>query len=306
MKSGRIYAVFCLVCAIFGTTFLAIKVGVEAGAPPFLFAGIRFVVAGAVLGAVLLATGRVTARGLLALAPRAALLSSLYIVGNFGATFWAEQYIGSGTAAQIDAAGPIASAVLSGVFLGKRLKASHAIGIATGFAGVWLVVRGSAAGPGGGGPESLIASIVMLAGAVAFAGAAVLYKRLFDDETDSFAVNALNMLSGGAGLLVLSALFERRPFPPAAGAWAALAYLVAVGSLVGHSANLWLVRKAGPLFTSSWSYVSPAIATAVGAMALGERVSLGAVAGTLLTLAGVALIARAERPGALPSAARRP
>lgn len=292
-KDSRVYAVFCLVCAVFGTTFLAIRIGVSTGAPPFLFAGIRFVAAGLILATAVLATRRATLTSLAALAPRAAILCLLYIVANFGATFWAEQYISSSAAAQIDAVGPIASALLSALFLGKKLKASHFLGIAAGFAGVWLIVGGS--GGASGEELRLAASIAMLGGAIGFAGASILYKRLFGDEVDSFAVNALNMLFGGIGLLALSAAFERRPFPATAPALLSLGYLVVIGSLVGHSANLWLVKKAGPLFASGWSYVSPVIATIVGALALGEATRPAALGGAALTLAGVYLIGRVER-----------
>jgi drug/metabolite transporter (DMT)-like permease len=300
MKPKSVYAVFCLVCAIFGTTFLAIKVGVSAGAPPFLFAGLRFAAAGLILGLLLLASGKASIKGLAGLAPRAALLSLPYIVVNFGATFWAEQHIDSGTAAQLDAACPIASAILSWLFLGKRPRPAHAIGIAAGFLGVWLIVRGAGSAPAAGPGRdrlSLIASIVMLVSAIAFAGASILYKRLFDDSVDSFAVNALNMLFGGFGLLLLAYLTGQRSFPWSWASAGALAYLIVVGSLVGHSANLWLVRKAGPLFTSSWSYVSPAIATVVGALALGERIDGWSVAGAALTLGGVYVLIRAEARG---------
>jgi drug/metabolite transporter (DMT)-like permease len=308
MRSKNVYAVFCLVCAVFGTTFLAIRVGVSAGAPPFLFAGLRFTAAGAILGLALLASRRVTLAALAALAPRAALLSLPYIVFNFGGTFWAEQYIASSAAAQIDAVCPIASAILSSLLLGKRLKLAHVLGIAAGFAGVWLIVSGAVGGPGGtagrGGLE-LAASLVMLASAIGFAASGILYKRLFDDSVDSFAVNSLNMLFGGLGLLVLAALTGEGSFPAAAPALVSLAYLVVVGSLVGHSANLWLVRKAGPLFTSSWSYVSPVIATIAGALLLGEKVGMGGAAGAALTLAGVYLIGRAElNTGCSPGSTR--
>jgi drug/metabolite transporter (DMT)-like permease len=299
MRSGRVYAVFCLVCLVFGTTFLAIRIGVSSGAPPFLFAGIRFAAAGLVLALALLASGRTSLGVLWALTPRAALLSLPYIVVNFGATFWAEQHIGSGTAAQIDAVCPIASAALSALFLGKKLRSAHFLGIAVGFGGVWLIVGGArAAGADvGSGPMPLVASIVMLCAAVCFAGSSVLYKRLFSDADDSFAVNSLNMLFGGLGLLAIAAATGSPSFPLAAGTLLPLAYLIVMGSLVGHSANLWLVKNAGPLFASQWSYVSPVIATAAGALLLGERAGMGAVAGTAATLAGVALIARAEMRG---------
>ncbi|HOX31563.1 MAG TPA: EamA family transporter [Spirochaetales bacterium] len=299
MREKRVYAVFGLVCAVFGTTFLAIRIGLSSGAPPFLFAGLRFSAAGAILAAALLAAGRASLAGLAALAPRAALLSLPYVVLNFGATFWAEQHIGSATAAQIDAVGPIASALLSALFLGKRLGPGHGLGVAAGFVGVWLIVGGSAAPEAGAAsPElRLAASIAMLVGAVGFAGSSILYKRLFDDSADPFAVNALNMLFGGAGLLALAAAAGQRAFPLEAGTLLPLAYLVVMGSLVGHSANLWLVREAGPLFASSWSYVSPIIATGVGAIALGEATGPRSLAGAALTLAGVYAIGRAERGG---------
>jgi drug/metabolite transporter (DMT)-like permease len=302
MRTKKVYAVFGLVCAIFGTTFLAIRIGVSFGAPPLLFAGARFSAAGLVLGLALLASKRARLSDLIRLAPRAALLSLFYIVINFGGMFWAEQYIASSTAAQIDAIGPIASAMLSAAFLGKRLRPAHGLGIAAGFAGVWLIVRGvgpASAGPGIG-RESLIASIVMLCAAVGFAGASVLYRKLFDDGVDSFAVNSLNMLFGGLALLALSAVSGEGAFPLRSETIGALAYLIVAGSLVGHSANLWLVKKAGPLFTSSWCYVSPVIATAVGAAALGERVSPWSFAGAVATLFGVYLITKAEmqpKPG---------
>jgi len=310
MRSKGIYATFCLVCGIFGTTFLAIKIGVSAGAPPFLFAALRFIAAGLILTAILVASGRARPRDLAALAPRAALLSAPYIVVNFGATFWAEQHIDSATAAQIDAACPIASAFLSALFLGKRLRPAHGLGIAAGFAGVWLIVRRATSGAPGAAadPLSLAASLAMLASSIVFAGASILYRRLFDDSVDSFSVNALNMFFGGLGLLAIALAAGQRSFPASAPAIGALVYLVVVGSLVGHSANLWLVKKAGPLFTSSWSYVSPVIATAVGAIVLGEGIAATSVLGAAMTLVGVYLIARVEGAaeiGGRPIAPRR-
>jgi drug/metabolite transporter (DMT)-like permease len=304
MRTKRVYAVFALVCAIFGTTFLAIRIGVSSGAPPFLFAGLRFSAAGLVLGLVLLASRRVRLGDLIRLAPRAALLSLFYIAANFGGTFWAEQYISSAAAAQIDAVGPIASAILSSVFLGKKLRAAHIAGIGAGFAGVWLVVR-SAGSAIPAGTAGIAAPIVMLGAAVGFAGAQVLYKRLFDDSVDSFSVNSLNMLFGGITLLILSTVAGEGPFPIRSGTIGAIAYLIVAGSLVGHSANLWLVKKAGPLFTSSWCYVSPVIATAVGAAALGEKVGPWSVAGAVATLFGVYVITRAETRGAAMPAIRK-
>jgi len=174
--------------------------------------------------------------------------------------------------------------------------------MAAGFGGVWLIVGGAGFGAGlGQGPMPLIASIVMLGAAICFAGSSVLYKRLFGEADDPFAVNSLNMLFGGLGLIAIAAATGSPSFPLEPETLLPLAYLIVMGSLVGHSANLWLVKRAGPLFASQWSYVSPVIATAAGALLLGEKIGLGAAAGTAATLAGVALISRAEAGGASSS-----
>jgi len=294
-------AVFALVCAIFGTTFLAIKVGVDAGAPPFCFAATRFVIAGAALALLLLATKRTSLRDLARLAPRAALLSLPYIVVNFGATFWAEQHIGSGTAAQLDAAGPAATALLAAIFLRKRPGPRRWAGIGLGIAGLMLVARSSPAAsspglssPGDGGDMSLIASLVMLAGVVGLSGASILYKRLFGEGDDPFAVNALNMFFGGLGLGALSWAAGEGPFPAGGRPALALLYLVVAGSLVGHSANLWLVKRAGPVLASSWFFVSPIIATGVGSIFLGERLEPLGLLGAAIALSGVLLVFRED------------
>ena len=101
-RNRLIPAALAAVCLVFGTTFLAIKIGVMAGAPPFLFSGTRFCLAGLILASIVLASGKTSIKGLLRLAPRAAAVSVLYIVVKFGATFWAEGFIDSATAAQID------------------------------------------------------------------------------------------------------------------------------------------------------------------------------------------------------------
>lgn len=294
MGKRRIYTLFALVCAIFGTTFLAIKVGLASGASPLLLAALRFIAAGLLLGVMLALLGRASPRACRSLLPRAALLSLFYIVANFGATFWAMQYLGSGTAAQIDTTGPIITAALTGLLLGKRLTRQHALGLILGIVGAYLII-GAPSGSAGG--RGLLAGLVMLAATFFFSLGSVIYHRLFSEEVDALLVSALNMLTGGIILLGLSLIFETPRLPCSAACLLPLLYLVLVGSVVAHSANLYLIKEAGPLFASSWLYVSPVIATAAGALFLGERVRAASLAGAAATLLGVYLIARAESMG---------
>lgn len=309
MKKSLVYPLFAFVCAVFGTTFLAIRMGVAAGASPFLFAGIRFTAAGLILAAGLLLARRIGLRDLLSLAPRAFLLSLFYVVGNFGASFWAMRRIGSGTAAQLQASVPIWTGILAVLFLGKRLRPAHLLGLAAGLLGVWLVAGGSPA-PGATTTDAgaRTAVLVMVAGSLCFAAGTILYRRLFSERDDAFAVNAMNMLLGGLVLLTLAGVAEKPSFPLAGATLGPLVYLALAGSILGHSANLAVVREAGPLFASGWFFVSPAIATAVGALVLGEPVRPAALAGTAASLFGVAAMALADRKAgsAAPAAPAEP
>ncbi len=286
MRTRKTYALFALVCAIFGTTFLAIRLGLEAGASPLFYAGLRFVIAGAVLAVFLMLSGRVTLRAALRLAPRSALLSLFLTVGTFGLMFVAETQVDSGLMARLDATGPLFTALFATFFLGKRLSPVHAVAFALGMAGTLLMASPAALG-GGLYLAAAMGSVVIYA-----AGNAV-YPRLFRNEDDPVVVSALQTLIGGLILLAAAPILEAPVFPREA--LAPLIYLALAGSVVAHTATLVLVRDAGPVFASSWLYVAPAVATFAGALVLGESVTAAGLAGTGLALGGVLVMDRAER-----------
>lgn len=294
MGSGKKYGLFALVCAIFGTTFLAIRLGLEAGASPLFYASLRFLSAGILMTAGLFAAGRLSLRGARRLAARSVVLSLFLTVGTFGLMFLAQTRVDSGLMARLDAVGPLFTALFAALLLGKRLSAVHAAAFALGTAGTFLMAGPSAA-----------ASLPHLAAAagsvVLYAAGNALYPRLFSREEDPVAVSALQTLAGGLVLFVLALLFEKPAFPAAA--LGPLLWLILAGSVVAHTATLILVREAGPVFASAWLYVAPAVATVAGFLVLDERVSLAGLAGTGLALAGVFAMDRAE--GAVQPAARR-
>jgi drug/metabolite transporter (DMT)-like permease len=286
MKTRKTWALFALVCAIFGTTFLAIRVGLDAGAPPLFFAALRFVSAGLLLTGVLAATGRLGFASVRALAGRSAVLSLFLTVGTFGFMFVAETKVDSGLMARLDATGPLFTAVFAALFLGKRLSPAHYGAFLLGTAGTVLIAE----------PSSLADPLYLAAAAgsvVTYAAGNALYPRLFSPSDDPLAASALQTLFGGLALLAASLLLETPAFPAAA--FPALLWLVLAGSVVALTATLVLVRDAGPVFASGWLYVSPAVATFAGALILGEPVTAPGIAGTGLALAGVFLLDRAER-----------
>jgi drug/metabolite transporter (DMT)-like permease len=293
--SPKPWAAFAVMCAVFATTFLAIRIGVRDGASPFLFAGLRFSVAGALLLAVLLLRRRAVWSDVRRLLPRAFVVSLPLTTITFGAMYWAEDRIDSGLMSRLETLGPVVTALLARALLGSRLPRIAWLGLGVGVTG-GLLLAGAAQG-GQVDPAGLGLALVSV---VAYAAGLVLYDRIFGPNDDPMMVSALQSLFGGLALLAAAPLLERAVWPPTAPAWLALAYLTIAGSIVGHSLSLVVVRDAGSVFASSWLYVSPPIATVLGALVLGERFGTTELLGTGLALSGVYLVSRRLRrvPGA--------
>jgi drug/metabolite transporter (DMT)-like permease len=288
--SRKPWAAFAVMCAVFATTFMAIRIGVRDGASPFLFAGLRFSVAGALLLGVLLLRRRAAWRDVKRLLPRAFAVSLPLTTITFGAMYWAEDRIDSGLMSRLETLGPVVTALLARALLGSRLSRMAWLGLGVGVTG-GLMLAGSAQG-GQVDPAGLGLALVSV---LAYAAGLVLYDRLFGPDDDPMIVSALQSLFGGLALLAAAPLLERAVWPPTAPAWLALAYLTIAGSILGHGLSLVVVRDAGSVFASSWLYVSPPIATVLGALVLGERFGTMELLGTGLALSGVYLVSRRVR-----------
>jgi len=289
MYPKTVYVAFGVVCGVFGTTFLAIRMGLMAGASPVFLAGVRFTVAGMVLLGALLAAGYTNGRTVAGLLGRASVISLFLTAGTFGFMFWAETRIDSGYMARLDSTGPIVAASFAAALLRARIRVFHLVGFAAGTLGVILLSGGIRSAPADwSGLAAALVSVVL------YSLGMVLYPKLFAPRDDPVTVNALQMAVGGILLLLVSPLLESVRLPLTGGVIFPLLYLVVAGSIVGHTANLVVVRRAGPVFASSWLYVAPPIATAAGAIVLGETVGLQDIAGTLLALVGVFFVTRPE------------
>lgn len=281
---------FTVMCLIFGTTFLAIKVGIDAGLAPFYSASIRFIAAGGLLFLYMLWKKKAA----LSLLWRKETMITGFLVtfGTFSTLYWAEQHISSGLAAVLSANGPIMILLLQTVRTRQRTPFLSAAGCAVGFTGVFVLML-----PGLKLDFSymwLAGCLVVLVGELCYSGGALYSKSVMDRRPDEspLALNAAQMLFGGVLLLILSLLVEH-PQPaqiltlPALGS---ILYLAVAGSMIGHSLFYWLNAKTNPVFPSTWLYISPLIAMGLGSLVYGEAFSWISAAGALIILAGIILV----------------
>ncbi|GGG00636.1 transporter [Paenibacillus albidus] len=281
---------YTLVCLVFGTTFLAIKIGVDAGAPPFFSAGLRFFVAGAVLFLWMVYKRKV--RFSLLLRKEMLFTGATLTFATFAALYWAEQYVSSGLAAILSATGPIMILLLQTALLRQKAPAHSLYGCIIGFIGVMLLVLPNLAVDVS--PLWIVGCIVILIGEFGYAIGAIYSKKVSTNmsEVSPIALNAAQMMYGGALLFILS-LATERVHPefllslPTAGS---LLYLTVVGSMVGHSLFYWLVSKTNPVFPSTWLYVSPPIAVGVGVLFYNETVNVITILGIVTIIAGTVLV----------------
>jgi drug/metabolite transporter (DMT)-like permease len=301
----RVLAAFAAVYVIWGSTYLAIRLAIET-IPPLLMAGVRFLLAGAVLLPLALLSGDGRHRDRLTLAHwRSALVvGALLLVGGNGGVTLAEQRVPSGVTALLVATVPLwiaAFAHLRGV---QRLSRLGTVGLLAGFVGVGLLLR---PGSVGGAPPlwmglTLIAPLCWAAGSV--------YARGAPTPSRPLVATALEMLCGGAILCALAAALgefgQVHLAALSAVSVGAFAYLVVAGSLVGYSAYVFLLRSVSPRAASSYAYVNPLVAVALGSAVLGEPITPFTLVAAALIVVAVAVLLGSGRRREGESFAPRP
>jgi drug/metabolite transporter (DMT)-like permease len=281
---------------VWGSTYYAMHVALSF-LPPFLMAGPRFTLAGALL----LLTLRV--RGA-ALPTRKQWLSAgivgvlLLVFGN-GFVAIGQRSVDSGVAATVVATMPLWAAVM-GALWGERPTAREVVGLLMGFAGVLVLHHG-----GSLSFYSLDAILLLLA-PVAWAFGSLLSRRI-PVPAGSMAP-AAQMIVGGVVMIALAVVRGDRPVgPPTLASIGALLYLLFVGSLLAFTAYGYLLRTTRPAVATSYAYVNPVVALAIGAVLGGERFTGTKLIACLLTVAGVVIVtaSRAARaPKSPPSLAK--
>ncbi len=292
MKRGILPALL-VIYVVWGSTYLAIRWGLET-IPPFTMAGARYLVAGGVLLAWVKLRGapRVTFRDL----GPAFLTGGLMLLCGNGGVVWAEQRIASGLAALLIAVEPLFIVLLQATLPQERRRPSARalVGVAFGVAGVILLV----------GPVRLGGERVDLAGAGAVLFAAFawalgsLLSRHLAPPASPLQATALQMLAGGALLGCASgAAGEWARFSPAlvsGRSLAAVAYLVVFGSLLAFTAYVWLLRVASPALVSTYAFVNPIVAVFLGWLLASEEVGVRTLVAAAVIVGAVVLITLAE------------
>jgi len=291
---------FAIIYFVWGSTFLAIRMGVHE-VPPFLFAAIRFFIAGAAL------VGWTLARGERLPGRRqwrsVCVLAALIFVCDYGLLFWAEQRVASGVAAIMMATIPLFMALSEILLLGtQKLTVRLCVALLTGLAGVGVLISRSL--NLGGAPIDRKGAIALLVASVSWSIAAALSRKLSLPRSKVMSSGA-QMLSGGVMLAVVAAgLGEFRLFHPAAvsgKAWVALLYLIVAGSIIGFTAYVWLIHHESPTKVGTYAYVNPVVAVIIGYFVGGEAVGVRTVLGTMFVLIGVIVITTTRKPTPQPA-----
>lgn len=288
---GLIVACLAATWLIWGSTYLAIKWALVSF-PPFFQMGTRFVAAGLLLGAWAGMRGaRWPARGEWF---SAVVLGALMIGGGYGATAVAQTRIGSGLVVAFIAVVPALVALGEWPY-GVRPSRPQAAGIALGLAGVWLLTRGQGFAASLPGLLAIaLACITWSAGSVWALHGLPGGRRL--TLAPGAAGYASQMLAGGLMLLVVSALAGERPtLPPDTLSLACWFYLVVAGSLLGFSAYMVLLQRAGSVLASSYTFVNPVIGLVLGVTVGGETISAFEWAASGVVSAGVVLLLMSRR-----------
>ncbi len=290
----QVLLAFGIVYFVWGSTFLAIRVGVRE-VPPFLLAAMRFLLAGAALYAWMRARGTASPQRREWLS--AALLAVLIFVLDYGLLFWAERRVPSGVAAVMLATIPVFMTLSEISFLGtQRLTVRLAFALLVGIGGVAVLVSHSF-----GLGESAIepsGAIALLIAAISWSVASALTRKLPLPASKPMS-SAAQMLCGGVFLALTAAgLGEFRGFHPlqvSRDAWMALAYLTVAGSIIAFTAYVWLIHHESPTKVGTYAYVNPVIAVALGYFFGGEPLGLRTLLGTLLVLVSVVVITTSSR-----------
>jgi drug/metabolite transporter (DMT)-like permease len=293
---------FAIIYFVWGSTFLAIRIGVRE-VPPFLLAALRFLIAGLVLYLWMLAQGErsPSIRQWMSVF----LLALLIFVFDYGLLFWAEQRVPSGIAAVMMATIPVFMALAEIIFLRtQQLTLRLSVALLIGIGGVAVLMSRSL--NLGGAPIDHAGAMALIFAAISWSISSTLTRKLPLPASKVMSSGA-QMLAGGILLTLAAAtLGEFRNFHPAAvsrAAWLALLYLIVAGSILGFTAYVWLIHHQSPTKVGTYAYVNPVVAVLLGYFFGGEALGVRTVLGTLFVLVSVVVITTtpAKKSAATPA-----
>ena len=302
MKHDKLlaYVAFGIVCLVWGTTYLAIRIAVET-IPPLLLTGIRYLAAGLIMLAIVKIRGEKLPSD-----PRVlrelALIGALMVGGGNLAVVWAEQYVPSGMAALLVATAPFWASILEAMRKnGEHIGLHRGIGMFVGFVGVALLVT-----PGGAAghlaPGVLAGAIVIQIGSLCWQYGMVRGKHYLHGVS-LLPSATLQMLFGGVLVTTVGLLIgEGSHFVVTPRTFAGLAYLTIFGSVIAYSSFVFALAHMRATNLSLYAYVNPAVAVLLGWLILNEKLTWVSIVAMIVILGGVAIVqtARGEKEPAAP------
>jgi len=291
----KLLLAFAIVYVIWGSTYLAILFAIET-LPPFLMAGTRFLVAGAVLYAWSRLIGGAE-RPTRANWRAAGIVGLGLLLGGNGLLVWSEFRIPSGVAALLVGVVPCCMVLIEWLRPhGTKPGAQVVLGLVLGLAGLLFLI-----GPSsllGGGRIDLVGTVAVMVGCFSWAAGSI-YARHGALPRSPFLATAMQMLVGGFSLTVagvlhgeLAALDAARFSLLSIAGWA---YLVVFGSIVAFTSYVWLLRVSTPARVSTYAYVNPIVAVLLGWAFAGEALTARMIVAAAVIVSGVALITLAPR-----------
>jgi drug/metabolite transporter (DMT)-like permease len=287
----QLVAGFLVIYVVWGSTYLAIKWGVQS-IPPFAMASVRFLLAGGALYAF------TRWRGAAAPSRRewrdSAIVGALLLFVGNGAVSWASQRVSSGIASVLVATVPL-WLVLCEAYQGKRPRVMQLLGVLVGLVGVGLlVIPGSrAAAAGRVTTVDPLGAAALTLGSLSWTVGS-LYSRTSQQAKPASLAIAMQMLAGGALLSVLALVTgdwaRLHPSTVTFNSAASLLYLIIFGSLIGFSTYMWLLKVASPAAVGTYAYVNPLVAVLLGVAIGGERLPPTAFVAMAVIVGGVALV----------------
>jgi drug/metabolite transporter (DMT)-like permease len=282
----HVFAALLVVWVVWGSTYLAIKIAIDTGVPPFVLIAARFFAAGSLLFGIARVRGERLPNALEW--RNGALIGALMMAGGVGLTAFSEQAMSSSLTTIIIATGSILNVLATGAIAGDWPRRGEWIGIAIGLCGVVLLAFD---GDIRANPLSAATQATAL---IFWAIGTGLSRKLV--VAPGLMGSASEMLAGAGVLTVFSFLRgETLPAVITPTAWASWAYLTLAGSVLAYTAYQHLIKNARPALVTSYSYVNPVVALALGFTILGERVSTVALIAVTVIIAGVLLMARVRK-----------
>lgn len=289
-----IVAAFAAIYIVWGSTYLAIRFAIET-LPPFMMAGMRFLIAGTMMYAYL--RGRGAQKPTASNWRSAGLVGCLMLLGGNGLVCWAEQYVASGLAALLIATVPLWMVTLDFVFYrGPRPTPAIALGLILGIVGIFMLI-----GPSdiGGKPIHTTGGIVLLLACVLWSVGSLHARRVDLPKSTTMSASLQMIVAGVVFFIVAAVAGEWRGFDFAevtVKSWLSLLYLVVFGAILALTAYNFLLQNCSPKNVATYAYVNPVIAVILGAWLANETLSPRTLFAALIIIGSVVLITYSQRP----------